>query len=149
MENRQSGFTLIELMVVIAIIGILASFAIPNYRSYVQQAAASEAFKYIQEAKIKVGEMHALRQPFPSNSTRFYDNPDPDAKVAYVHWYSDSTYGGRIVAHFGAGAGPDLQGKRLWMVLDNSDSAVLNWSCRTHPSSTWAMPESALPSACR
>ena len=148
MGNRSAGFTLVEVMVVIAIIGILASFAIPSYRSNVQQAAASEAFKYMQEAKIKMAEMHALRQPFPANSTRFYENSDPDAVISYVHWYQDSA-SGRIVANFGPGAGSDMHNKRLWMVLDQSNPGVLGWKCTNHTSSGWAVPESALPSACR
>ena len=56
MRKVQQGFTLIELMIVIAIIGILAAIAIPAYSSYVAKAQASEAFALSDGLKTPVAE---------------------------------------------------------------------------------------------
>ena len=59
MRKVQQGFTLIELMIVVAIIGILAAIAIPAYQSYVAKAQASEAFALSDGLKTPVAEFAA------------------------------------------------------------------------------------------
>ena len=54
MKMTQKGFTLVEIMVVIAILGILASIALPNYQNYVRKARATEATSVLADMRIKM-----------------------------------------------------------------------------------------------
>ena len=54
MNNNQKGFTLIELMIVVAIIGILAAIAIPAYSGYTGKAQAAEAFVLLDGLKTSI-----------------------------------------------------------------------------------------------
>ena len=56
MKKTQQGFTLIELMIVIAIIGILAAIAIPAYQDYTRKAQASECFGLLDGQKTAAGD---------------------------------------------------------------------------------------------
>ena len=65
MKNTQSGFTLIELMIVIAIIGILASVAIPQYQVYTQRTEATTAISSIRTVQLAVQEYYSVNGKLP------------------------------------------------------------------------------------
>jgi type IV pilus assembly protein PilA len=68
MIKLKRGFTLIELMIVIAIIGILGSMAIPTYQNFVIRAQVVEATNLVEGIKQSVTEYYTLHQTFPADN---------------------------------------------------------------------------------
>ena len=68
-RTMQKGFTLIELMIVVAIIGILAAIALPAYQDYTKRTHVSEGLTLAGGAKASVTEYFSSQGNFPSNNT--------------------------------------------------------------------------------
>jgi type IV pilus assembly protein PilA len=68
--KKQQGFTLIELMIVVAIIGILAAIAIPAYQDYTIRAQVSEGLNLTGGAKAAATEYYQDQGTFPANNTQ-------------------------------------------------------------------------------
>jgi len=99
MKTMQKGFTLIELMIVVAIIAILAAIAVPAYQNYIIRSKVSEAISAIDMARTAVSETFQTTGVVPSSNTSA-GLPGTAASVA-SKYVSDMqiTQGGIITAH--------------------------------------------------
>jgi type IV pilus assembly protein PilA len=91
--NRQQGFTLIELMIVVAIIGILAAVAIPAYKDYTTRAKMSEVLVMMEPAKLAVSETVSSMGSLAS----FINNTDGDGPAAGYKFPGATKYVDNIV----------------------------------------------------
>jgi type IV pilus assembly protein PilA len=69
MKRVQQGFTLIELMIVVAIVGILAAIALPAYQDYIIRSKMSEAVAAVAACKTSVSEYYATRNAVPADNS--------------------------------------------------------------------------------
>lgn len=67
-RSVQEGFTLIELMIVVAIIGILASIALPAYQDYTRRSRVAEGLRLVNEAKDMVVEYRSTKSNWPTSN---------------------------------------------------------------------------------
>ncbi|HGH7074386.1 TPA: pilin [Neisseria meningitidis] len=126
MNTLQKGFTLIELMIVIAIVGILAAVALPAYQDYTARAQVSEAILLAEGQKSAVTEYYLNHGEWPGNS---------NAGVA-----SSSTIKGKYVEKvevkngvvtatmLSTGVNKEIKGKKLSLWAKRQDGSV-KWFC--------------------
>ncbi|WP_336269022.1 pilin [Vreelandella arctica] len=149
-SKKQGGFTLIELMIVVAIIGVLASIAVPQYQNYVGRAQVSEAISLMSPAKTAISEYYITRGEFPAtNEQAGLSEPDEMAGkyVASVD-VSPGEPGVTVITMKGDSVVTELQDATLVFEPSASvDGGVVNWECRTGGGSQ--IPAKFLPSECR
>ena len=141
MTKLQKGFTLIELMIVVAIIGILAAIAIPAYQDYTVRAQVSEGLNLAAAAKAAISETYLNRGKAPANRTEAGMSPtDTDTSGKYVNAVQVTT--GNILVTYGNEANQAIQGKTLQLVPYVTPDQSVAWRCggAAQPNGTSAMP---------
>ena len=155
----QRGFTLIELMIVVAIIGILASIAIPAYQDYTIRAQVTEAFSLASELKGSIQEFRKDRGRLPRNNHEA-GVPEPDKLIGnYVTQIE--VEGGALHVRFGNNANKNIEGKIVTLQplqVIGSPASPMSWRCglRAIPKGMEAvganhtdLENKHLPAACR
>ncbi|HFC7819706.1 TPA: pilin [Neisseria meningitidis] len=128
MNTLQKGFTLIELMIVIAIVGILAAVALPAYQDYTARAQVSEAILLAEGQKSAVTEYYLNHGIWPKNNTSAGVASTPsDIKGKYVK--EVEVKNGVVTATMlSSGVNKEIQGKKLSLWAKRQDGSV-KWFC--------------------
>ncbi|MFZ6846894.1 pilin [Undibacterium sp. RuRC25W] len=136
-SQAQKGFTLIELMIVVAIIGILAAVALPAYKDYTVRAKVSEVILAASAGKDAVAEFFGVNNALPSTSSLTLAS-QTTKYVASVAWNGTSIVATSTTAESAMSAGS--------IVLSATSAGVgqLNWACTGN-----GIASNYLPASCK
>ncbi len=152
MKRVQQGFTLMELMIVIAIVGILAAVALRAYQDYTVRAKASEGLAKAAEAKTTIAEYYVARAGFPVDATAagIDTNVATDLVKSILMGTWNVTSGGQLrVVMNEAKLGGSTTATANSFVLSVADTVngVVIWKCKV--GTTNPIPSKYLPASCR
>ena len=151
--RKQQGFTLIELMIVVAIIGILAAIAIPAYQDYTIRAQVSEGLNLAAGAKAAVTEYYQDRGILAAtNAIAGLEDP---ANIAGNYVDQVTVTNGVISVRYSSAdpqrANDLIDAATLTLTPDTSNPGSVDWNCAGGPGGTSPLNATPkwLPAACR
>ncbi len=154
MNTMQKGFTLIELMIVVAIIGILAAVALPAYQDYTVKAKVSEIVLAASACRTNVSEVYQSTSNLPDAGNWGCEVENPTKYVASVTTSAKGAITVTSASADNSGLPAAAAGKAISMVplststaLAVAGSPVKEWKCG--PSPTTPMPTKYLPGTCQ
>ncbi len=142
--KKQQGFTLIELMIVVAIIGILAAIAIPAYQDYTIRAQVSEGLNLSGGAKAAVTEYFQDRGILPADNSTAGLELAANIQGKYV--LQVTVTAGVIDVQYGKSAHATISGMAIQLTPDTTSAGSVQWIC---DSAATEIADKHLPAACR
>ena len=143
LRTMQKGFTLIELMIVVAIIGILAAIALPAYQDYTARSQMSEAMTLASGAKGAVTETYANIGHFPANNGSAGLAAAGDITGKYVAQVSVGSTGSIVATMKNAGVAAGIAGATLTL-SPITHAGSIEWVCKKG-----AIDAKYYPASCR
>jgi type IV pilus assembly protein PilA len=145
-RSMQKGFTLIELMIVVAIIGILAAVALPAYQDYTVRAKVSEVILAASAGKTTISEFYGTNGHMPAATSANIDTSGSKyvSGVAYAYVNADSA---TITATAKDVGGSTATGTVVLTGAGTSATGKVAWTCA--PGSAGGMDTKYLPASCK
>ena len=140
-QSMQKGFTLIELMIVVAIIGILAAVALPAYQDYTVRAKVSEVVLAASSAKTAVAETAQVNSAMPASLTISSQSSNWVASVAYTQ--TSASVG--VVTVTTSTRDSKINGVTVTMTGTLQANGQVTWLCRAGTMDAKYLPASCKP----
>ncbi len=145
MQMKQQGFTLIELMIVVAIIGILAAVAIPSYQDYTARAQVSEGVSLTSQYKTSLAEYFASGNDFGSVTPSLMGGTTAGKYVSSISFSGGSGGTISVVASFGNNAAQAITGDTFAIMTTDGGNT---WNCGADATGT-SLDAKYLPGSCK
>ena len=143
--HTQKGFTLIELMIVVTIVGILAAVAVPMYLDYAVRAQISDGITLAKGAKNAVTEFFQDRGVMPAGNAGAGLSAAGEIQGNYTSSVLVGNGDGVITITYGNDANAVINGETVTLTADTSQAGSVQWIC----DSGGVIQDKHLPAACR
>ena len=147
MKRVQQGFTLIELMIVVAIIGILAAVALPAYSDYIKKSKVTELISVASQPKAAIQEWVSVNQAFPSTAAKLGLETVTTKYVGAIDYATSGSTATLTVTAVSSGIGAGVDGKTVQIVATKGSTDQLTWVCG--PGATNPIDLKYLPASCK